>query len=792
MAIEAQLADGRILEFPDGTDQAVIQSTVKRLIAESAPKKAAPAPAPQGGGFEQTNPAGDDFGSAIMAAAQQSQPEPKYSSVLERPEFQELPISEAEATRLSRRDYAEGTSKEAQRLAGIGKQKLEAQAAKRNQLRKGAEAEDYGFLDFAKDSGLDLAKGAVGLGEAYVGLLNLTSGGSAGRVLGRMGYDPEATNKFLNGFQSLTRKNARESVEEAQGFINTLGALAVNPTELLGSIVESLPGTVTSGAAAGQYVRFLAGRAAEDAAARGLSGAAAKEFIRDRVVQSTGKIAAAAGGAEGVQPTGSIAEKGRQAGRDWEDYVAPALAAGFGTAAISSLSGKAASKFGLGDVETAIAARSAGVKDVGLNKASFGKALFGDMVKEGFFEEMPQSAQEQIFSNLATGKPWDTNVDKAAAKGLASGMGMAGGMVAYNKAKQRAGEYITQRLNEYDEKRYQRPDDSGYYQALLEAKSKGFLAPERRSQMVAPEQTADGRVEPTFDEEKFTAPPAPQADREEQLAALTAEIEATGIPTEDAQVQAQQMLAVREAEERKVLAPRIIELTREFVDNGMEPQQANQLAIQQATEEAQADAQAEREGAVNAQPAVSTADRTSAEMAGQPGGVAPTAGAGVTEPTGVVPAGQTTAGAVAGEGEQPSTLKAENALPKKFLHGTTPENKAAILESGKFAPGDKRQYSYSQFGRGAVYFSPAEGWWLNKEAAQNGRATVYPETVEAKIDPKANIAVVNSVKDLDALAESIGFADGVEMMRSLDVDGLDAVEYMRKAKSMSLEEYKQF
>ena len=625
------------------------------------PKKAPakPAPAPQGGGFEQTNPAGDDFGSAIMAAAQQSQPEPKYRSVLERPEFQEFPISEAEATRLSRRDYAEGTSKEAQRLAGIGKQKLEAQAAKRNQLRKGAEAEDYGFLDFAKDSGLDLAKGAVGLGEAYVGLLNLTSGGSAGRVLGRMGYDPEATNKFLNGFQSLTRKNARESVEEAQGFINTLGALAVNPTELLGSIVESLPGTVTSGAAAGQYVRFLAGRAAEDAAARGLSGAAAKEFIRDRVVQSTGKIAAAAGGAEGVQTTGSIAEKGRQAGRDWEDYVAPALAAGFGTAAISSLSGKAASKFGLGDVETAIAARSAGVKDVGLNKASFGKALFGDMVKEGFFEEMPQSAQEQIFSNLATGKPWDTNVDKAAAKGLASGMGMAGGMVAYNKAKQRAGEYITQRLNEYDEKRYQRPDDSGYYQALLEAKSKGFLTPERRNQMVAPEQTADGRVEPTFDEEKFTAPPtapAPQADREEQLAALTAEIEATGIPTEDAQVQAQQMLAVREAEERKALAPRIIELTREFVDNGMEPQQANQLAIQQATEEAQADAQAEREGAVNAQPTVSTADRTSAEMAGQPGGVAPTAGAGVTEPTGVVPAGQTAAGTVAGEGEQPGAL----------------------------------------------------------------------------------------------------------------------------------------
>ena len=43
MAIEAELADGRILEFPDGTDPAVIQSTVKRVLGVTdAPKKAAP------------------------------------------------------------------------------------------------------------------------------------------------------------------------------------------------------------------------------------------------------------------------------------------------------------------------------------------------------------------------------------------------------------------------------------------------------------------------------------------------------------------------------------------------------------------------------------------------------------------------------------------------------------------------------------------------------------------------------------------------------------------------------
>jgi hypothetical protein len=35
MAIEAELADGRILEFPDGTDPSVIQATVKRVLASS-------------------------------------------------------------------------------------------------------------------------------------------------------------------------------------------------------------------------------------------------------------------------------------------------------------------------------------------------------------------------------------------------------------------------------------------------------------------------------------------------------------------------------------------------------------------------------------------------------------------------------------------------------------------------------------------------------------------------------------------------------------------------------------
>lgn len=51
MTIEAELADGRILEFPDGTDPAVIQSTVKRIVGGGAPASpmaspGGPAPSP--------------------------------------------------------------------------------------------------------------------------------------------------------------------------------------------------------------------------------------------------------------------------------------------------------------------------------------------------------------------------------------------------------------------------------------------------------------------------------------------------------------------------------------------------------------------------------------------------------------------------------------------------------------------------------------------------------------------------------------------------------------------------
>ena len=46
MSVKAQLADGRTLEFPDGTDPSVVQSTVKKVLGQASPNSNASADAP--------------------------------------------------------------------------------------------------------------------------------------------------------------------------------------------------------------------------------------------------------------------------------------------------------------------------------------------------------------------------------------------------------------------------------------------------------------------------------------------------------------------------------------------------------------------------------------------------------------------------------------------------------------------------------------------------------------------------------------------------------------------------
>ena len=540
----------------------------------------------------------------------------RKGSVLEGKQIPQLPDTAAN------RKAAE----EANRLVAIGAKKEAAAKTARAKLRVGAKNENYGVTDFAADTGLDVSKGVVKLGESYVGLLDLTSGGAAGRVLAKAGYDPKSTNEFLTGFQSLTRQNANKNVEEAVGFLDTLKEMVVNPTALVGGIAESLPGTVAAGVVGGQFVRFLVGKAAAEASSLGLSGAIAEKFIADKVKEQTFKIASVAGGTEGALSAGSIAEAGRQSGKDWNEYVLPALAAGFGTAAIGAVSGKVAQKFGIGDIETDIAARSAGVKGVGVGEGPFLTKFFKEITKEGFLEEMPQSAQEQIFTNLATGRPWDEGVDKAAAQGLITGVAMAGGHSVGVAALQKTSSAVKGALSE----------QQGYTQdTTAAAANSGEMG------AATPGETA------------------PKADaRARRVAELTAQIEASGVSAEDAAVIAENRINEAGIKQEKLGAKilktaiptnRVEELTDDLIAAGVLPKEAKLRATAIAEQEEKDDAEAAK--------AVGKSDRTSTTVAKQPTGATAAKGPTESEPGGVVSTGATAEGPAVGEGTQPAAVE---------------------------------------------------------------------------------------------------------------------------------------
>jgi hypothetical protein len=313
------------------------------------------------------------------------------------------------------------------------KQKAEADAA-RAKLRAEAAAEEYGPLTAAKDIGLSAIKGTVDLAESVTGLADIISFGTVGKALAKTGYyDPESAKKFYAGLQSATSRDQQQNVQEAQGFVNSLKAIAVNPAALMDSVVSSLPSMVAAGTGGGMLVKQLMTKAAAEAAALKLTGEAAAKFVADKVKSQTLKIVAATSAGEGALTAGSTAEAGRQAGKDWDTYVLPALAAGLGDVAINMVGGKVAKKLGIGDVQTSMATRMAGLKDVGMGTGTPAVQVFKELAKEGFLEEMPQSYQEQIFRNLATGKPWDEGVDEAAAQGLVAGVAMAGGHQASSR-----------------------------------------------------------------------------------------------------------------------------------------------------------------------------------------------------------------------------------------------------------------------------------------------------------------------------------------------------------------------
>ena len=279
---------------------------------------------------------------------------------------------------------------------------------------------------FLKDTAIDVAKGVVSAGESAVGLGDIVTGNAVGTGLRSVGFDPAKTNEILSSGYSEPRQVANQNVSDAKGFVPTVKALWENPSVAVGGVAESAPlslGAVgASKFAASKMLGTALSKAGLVAGTEEAAAFASKYFLDPKVI---GAVTAAGAVAEGATTSGSIQEQGAQAGRPWESSVVPAIAAGVGTAAIGMVSSKIP---GFHDAETALAiASEAGKKTTLLNA---GKEIAKTMFKEGALEEMPQSAQEQIFTNLAIGRPWKEGVGEAAGQGLVVGALQGGGMEA--------------------------------------------------------------------------------------------------------------------------------------------------------------------------------------------------------------------------------------------------------------------------------------------------------------------------------------------------------------------------
>lgn len=263
------------------------------------------------------------------------------------------------------------------------------------------ESPDRSVSDAVLDAGITLLKGTIGLPESLVGLTDLVSGGYAGKILADNGFKPKEAKAILDTYLSEAQQVANRKLKEAQGFVPTLQAGLQNPSVIATAVGESLP-------------QMIGGAGL----ARGLLKAA----------PSLSPMAAGAIG-EGLIGAGSAAEQLRQESKtgllDAKQTIA-AVGSGVGTAAFGAAGGRLAAKLGLADVDTMLASGVAkgGAKSVG----DFAKKATLSGISEGVFEEMPQSAQEQMWMNYANDRPLTEGVPEASAMGLLTGatMGVAG------------------------------------------------------------------------------------------------------------------------------------------------------------------------------------------------------------------------------------------------------------------------------------------------------------------------------------------------------------------------------
>jgi hypothetical protein len=644
MAIEAQLADGRVLRFPDGTNPDVIDSAVRNLLTESKP---APRPA-------QSAVSGDfDFGSPmgtgaeeIMAAAKPAPAKPVVGKEPEPPKrapYKNKLEMLDDAVNLLEEGVDPAKLKQSLQNTGVKFEDVIKHGQQRGSdyfkqqaplppetFRQGKENVAYtGTVKATPETEFtsapfDWTAEAIGktfkradaslsnIATSYLMQSGVVDADAAGRLIAR-----SAKQRSANAPSSAIREGMEE-IGNAETYGDAIYALGSNPraafTLLVESIIVSTPSMVPALVLgpAGVITRSLVGG----------TSSATSEY--------------------GSTMADVLQDKG-----------------------VNLLDANAVSK-ALSDPKTMEEIKEKGAKR-GLIVGIF------DGLSMGVAGRFLRPAQALIAEGKLAGAAAKKATLSAWGKELATQMaGGAGGEFAAQKA---TGE--------------NKPSE-----VLLEALAEGFTAPlEARAnlrdarlaeqqatinaELAAQKEPVDtdlgtlGTVRPSDDLKQAPPPPPPPAPkttpdavREERVQQEYERLVALGTPLDTARNMAVRRVADAIKAENKAAAVnipkgRVEQITQELIAAGVPPQQAKIDAQQLAQEEAQADelAQNETGGTANVAEPISTPSREGISVAGQPGAEPSAGGTTGVDTSGVVSTGQDAAGATTGEGAQPTALE---------------------------------------------------------------------------------------------------------------------------------------
>ena len=376
--------------------------------------------------------------------------------------------------------------------------------------------EGKGFMssagDTAKDLGVSVASGVnslIGAGVAAADMLNNwlgydDDGNRSKNYLKERGFDPEAWGKKINEAHSDDYKQAQQDFHNAKGLWGKTKVAVSNPFDIVANTVaESAPAMVGGG---------VLGAGLKSAAAR----TAGKALIGDAAAAAIGEGAIA-----GLQNAAQIQQ---ETGGLTADQSLAALGSGALTGAFGMAGGRLANKLGIGDADTALVgalSRNGGQAVGNAGRQGLLGAAAKGALSEGVFEELPQSLQEQVIQNLATGKDWKEGLDEAAILGVLSGGVMGAGFnvsrAVPEKLQDLAARSAERRVRQAEQNAQQAVQPSDVAQP-----QNGNTALQSQDTPAPAENTADGRqdtqTEPRTDaavsgslknDIELPAPPAP-------------------------------------------------------------------------------------------------------------------------------------------------------------------------------------------------------------------------------------------------------------------------------------------